>query len=222
MSDMFCIKCGKPAMQIRSGAASHTSNFCEEHYLGKHNLFEIGNIRINRCDRCGSYSDASWNEKDIEGVVKKKIISSISTKNKIKRIDIYLKPFGNKFLATIICTGTIKPCKKEKTEERKILVIIGKKKCDNCIKQLGKYYEAVVQVRGPRREDILKSIEKLGRHNLSAAKDVENGYDLFFIKKNEARKVAKILRNKYDVVESFKFAAEKKGKKLYRNYYSIR
>jgi NMD protein affecting ribosome stability and mRNA decay len=42
------------------------------------------------------------------------------------------------------------------------------------------------------------------------------------VNKKEAAHIARILRDKYNVKETFKLVGEKKGKKLYRNFYAIR
>ncbi len=221
---MFCIKCGKPVMRTRRGAtASDFGTFCEEHFLESRKLFETSNFIIRVCDGCGSYFDGEWKEQDdIANAAKEMIADSIVTENKIKKIDIHLKKFGNKFLATVTCTGTIKPCKKQKMETSKIIVTMKRQKCDNCVKLLGNYYEAVIQVRGERKGEIFKIIEAVCGKMALRCEAEKNGYNLYFVRKNEARKVAKNLGRKYDVKASFKFAAEKKGKKLYRNYYSVR
>jgi nonsense-mediated mRNA decay protein 3 len=212
---MFCIKCGKPAA---------VGNFCDEHFLEKERLFELGNIRIDVCNRCDLYFDGEWKKtENLEDAVKDVIKKNIITKNDIKNIEIKLKPFGNKFSATVRCTGIIKPCKKMKTEEKKILVTISKKKCDNCVKVLGKYYEAVIQVRGDKKDAILQEIKKMiSDSSLSGFKELVHGYDLFVIKKADANRIAKRLGERYEVKRSFKFATEKKGKKLYRNYFAVR
>jgi len=212
---MFCIKCGKPAT---------VNNFCDEHFLERETLFEIDNIRIDVCERCGSYFDGEWKHTDnIENAVRDVIEKNIKTKNKIKKIDIGLKKFGNKYSASIKCTGMIKPCKTPKSEGEKILVILKRKKCDNCVKALGKYYEAVIQIRGEKKEEILNTISKSVRSDaLSGFKELPAGYDLYFIRKSDANRIAVGLKRRYDVKGSFKFATEKKGKKLYRNYFAVR
>lgn len=211
---MFCVKCGKHAT---------VGTFCDEHFLERERLFDIDNIRIDVCDGCGSYYDGGWKKtENIENTVRDVIKKSIVTENKIIKTDIKLKHFGNKFSAVVRCTGLIKPCKKPKTEEKKILITLSKKKCDNCVKTLGKYYEAVIQVRGERKEEILHEINKTVGLSLSGFKELKNGYDLYFIRKSDANRVAGNLKKRYSVKRSFKFATEKKGKKLYRNYFAVR
>jgi nonsense-mediated mRNA decay protein 3 len=212
---MFCIKCGKTAT---------VGNFCDDHFLEREELFKINNISFYICDRCGAYLDGEWKPIDnMDNVVAGMIEKNIKTKNRITNVDIRLKPFGNKFTATVRCTGLIKPCKKPKTEEKKIIVIMKKKKCDNCVKLLGNYYEAVVQMRGERKDQILDRIKKItNAKTIGSFKEVADGYDLYFIKKADANRIGKSLKKHYIVKFSFKFAAEKKGKKLYRNYFSVR
>ena len=51
---------------------------------------------------------------------------------------------------------------------------------------------------------------------------LKNGYDIKITDKRIASSVVKQLRDRFDVKDSYKLAGEKKGKKLYRNYYAVR
>ena len=206
--NMFCIKCGKRAV---------IGNFCRNCFLAKEELFKIKDFSLPICD-CGSYYDKIWQKpKDIDDIIRDQIKQRIRTKNKITKDEIKIKKFGNKISATVICSGIIHSHKKN--EEKRIIIILKRRKCDLCVKLLGGYYEAVLQIRG----DYNKIFDKAKKYLPETARieKTKHGYDIRFLKKSDAAKIAKLLKN-YKIKKSFKFVATKKGKKLYRNYYSVR
>lgn len=206
---MFCIKCGKDAK---------VGNFCERCFLESNELFDIDNSELYFCRGCSGYF--LKNEKvNIDDVVKK----GIKSENRIKKIQIKKKKIGNKIYVTVICSGYIKPCKKLKEEAKKILINIKKRMCDTCIKLSGGYYEAMIQVRGDNREKIFNIIKKLSSKALiSSIEKAKLGYDIKFVSKKDATKIANQMRKKFSVKDTYKLVGEKKGKKLYRNFYVIR
>ena len=210
---MFCVRCGKKAA---------IGNFCEDCFLEREKLFDIENFTLAVCD-CGSYYDKVWKEpREIDDIIKQQIEKRIKTKNRIADKKISLKEIGNRVSALIVCSGLISPCKKVKKEKKRIMIILKKKKCDLCIKLLGRYYEAVLHIRG-NYEKIFDKIKKQLPKTARIEK-IKHGYDIRFLKKADAAKISKTIKNlnSYEIKKSFKFVSTKKGKKLYRNYYSVR
>ena len=64
-------------------------------------------------------------------------------------------------------------------------------------------------------------LKKMGLSD-SFVERIKDGYDIKFIKKSKAASIAKHLKKYFHVKESYKFVGEKKGKRLYRNYYSVK
>ncbi len=200
---MFCIKCGRP---------SAAGNFCRDCFLRMEALFEVENFRMAVCNVCGSYYEGS-RKTDIGDAIKK----HIRTEHTIKHIKISYRKRGNRIIAGVECTGTIKPF--SKTEKKTAEIIVGTRKCDDCTKLSGNYYEAVLQIRGRNSERILNRVEKSGV--LRFAKQADTGYDVRLVKKHDASKLADAL-SRYEIKRTFKLVGEKGGKKVYRVYYSIR
>lgn len=200
---MFCIKCGKTAT---------AGNFCKRCFLESEHLFNIRNFRVTRCGVCDSIYEKS-KKTTIDEAVKNHII----TNHKIKRIKISRKDYGNRLIANIECIGTVKPYAKK--EEKTVEIIVETRKCDDCTKLAGSYYEAVLQVRGNNKNEILARIEK--SNVLSFIKNVDEGYDVRLIKKQDATKLVNLLKQR-GVKRTFKLVGEKGGKKIYRVYYLIR
>jgi nonsense-mediated mRNA decay protein 3 len=203
---MFCIKCGAHAIR---------DNFCEKHFLEKNELFRIKDVRIKLCD-CGFFYYKQWQTGDF---VKTIVSNEIKTYHKITKISMKSRRVGNKVYVTVTCTGKIKNI--PKTEEKKILIICRRHQCDTCSKLSGGYYEAVIQIRGERSEEILEQLKK--SPDVSSIQKLKNGYDVRFIYKSTANSIAKIMKEKeYDVIFSYRHVTTKKGKMIYRNFYSVR
>jgi len=214
MKKMFCIKCGKKA---------EIGNFCRKCFLERKELFKIKDFHLMVCD-CGSYYDKSWvkSDLDIKDLVKKMIGEKIVTDNKIVNKKISLKRVGNKYIATVHCTGFISNIRKQET--KKVVVTIKKRKCDVCSKIAGGYHEAVLQIRGEKKEMILSKL-KLEKPFIEAVVKIErvkNGYDIKMLDKKIARKITRKFGKKFKVKKSQKLITLKKDRRIYRDYYSIR
>ena len=134
----------------------------------------------------------------------------------IRSMKVGFKKVGNTMIVSIDCRGNIPPAKRIKSEHKTMRIKIKNIKCDKCTKMLGGYYEGVIQARGSNAESIIKKISG------GMAEKVKNGYNVTFVSKADAARIASSLGREFSVLRSFKFVTEKKGKKLYRNYYAIR
>lgn len=199
---MFCIKCGRPAK---------IDNFCDACFLDSQGLFDVKNFSMEYCGLCG------LNQDDI----KEQVVGSLKTKNSISSTKVSIKLVGNKAHATVTCSGSIKCL--PKTETKNIMVIIRKKMCAMHVKLSGGYYEAVIQIRGKDKDNILKyATSLLPKKSISSIEKLNEGYNIKVLHKANAAAAVRGFRKRYDVKDSYKLAASKKGQKLYRNYYAIR
>lgn len=196
---MLCVRCGKPSEEA----------FCEDCFLEKNGLFEAENFPLHMCKQCGSYYSGKTKYQRIEDAVAERIVR----KGDIRDVKIEIKP-NRKIL--IKCSGYIKPARKIKHESKFIEIKVIRQKCLECSRLSGNYHEAVVQI---RNSDALRN---LNIPQYAVVQAVRDGYNIKFMSKKDAEKVAKGLGRKYDVTRSFKLVGEKKGKKLYRNYYAVR
>lgn len=199
---MFCIKCGKPAK---------IGNFCRECFVESHSLFNAEDLKMGFCGICGINEDE----------IITKIEKSIKSNNIITHKKISLRIIGNRAYATVICNGKISGVKK--TETKKMLVMLRKKMCDMHVKLSGGYYEAMMQIRGPNKEDILKQARHLlPKKSISNIEVLNEGYNIKVMRKANAAAAAKGLRKKFFVKDSYKLVGNKKGQNLYRNFYAVR
>lgn len=198
---MICVNCGKASDEA----------FCDDCFLKKNELFSIGNFSLKKCRQCGSYFSGKTKYKTIEDA----ILERIEEKGSIVKTEIkcVLKGVTK---AAIRCCGYIKPVKKLKYEDKNIEIRAIDNKCDECSKLSGNYYEAVLQIRNKH------AMNSISLPKYSIVETVDKGYNIRFMRKKDAEKLAKALRRQFTVISSCKLVGEKKGKKLYRNYYSVK
>ena len=199
-----CIICGSPVF---------AKNLCEKCFLERHELFQVPEkIELRHCTSCGGYYDRTWINDNMEEILERKIIA----KNDIVKKELKIV----KGRVTFTCRGFIKPSRKIKEEKKTSLLMIERRKCDDCIKMLSGYYQAVIQVRGENAEKILKKVLSVIKEGITVEK-IKHGYDVRFISKNTAFNVSRVLGN-FTIKKTYKLITEKKGKKLYRDFYSVR
>lgn len=177
-------------------------------------MFELDNFTAHVCRACGNYSG---------GRIEDQILGSIRQKGIVKSCTIKMKHIGNKIHAAIKCMGSIPPLKKTVSQEIKVVIITKKRMCDACQKISGGYYEAVLQIRGDKKDEIARKIKKnMPESMITGIKNLKEGYDIRIADKKIASKAASQLRKSFSVKESYKLIGDKKGKKLYRNFYAVK
>ena len=202
---MFCIKCGRPAV---------AENFCEKCFLESRHLFDVGSFETEFCKQCGNFH---------RGPIEGQIRNTIKSDNKLTSCDVKTRRIGNKIIAAVTCSGCIQQLKKAVTEERKSIAIIKTRKCENCIKISGGYYEAVLQVRGEQIDRIMNKIKYVvPNESIASISRLKEGYDIKIIDKKLGEKISSMLSEKFTINKSYKLVGEQKGKRLYRNFYAIR
>ena len=205
---MFCIKCGRKAS---------VGVFCDDCFLSQNELFEIKDFSLVFCD-CGAYYTNRWERKgDLEDIIMDAIERKTKIKGVVKDKDIRFRVVNNRVLVSMNFKGFIKPCKKKKAEKKEITITMKKRKCDVCSKLLGGYYEAVIQLRGTRKDKLLKKLKAFPNIRVEGKKE---GYDVKFFSKKDANDAIGKLGLKAKT--SFKFVGTKKGKRIYRKYYAVR
>ena len=202
---MFCIKCGKEAVR---------GNFCAGCFAERNVLFEIKDETVYFCKMCGLH-----HLKGRKILLDRFMRDMIKTGNTIKNAAFVKKTAGNRIILTATCTGSIDGV--EKKESKRAVLRVKNHKCEDCIKISGNYHEAVIQVRGAAAEKIMKSV-KCPDNMLVRVESVKGGYDIRITDKKKANEIAQLLRQKFTVKMSYKLVGEKKGIKLYRNYYAVR
>jgi len=221
MRKVICIVCGRPAI---------AESLCEDHYVRKHELFEAKPLTVQTCDGCGSVFDQKWKRANLEDALRDIIGRSIEVHGKLKNIDVGLKKIGAHYIASITLSGTIPPATISKTETKKIDVRVRSIKCPSCVKLLGRYHEAVMQVRGKRADYLNELITKIVDEMPKRIERIKEGWNIYFVHKSDARATVSALETtlrrahepKLEVIRSHKVVGQKQGKNLMRDFYAVR
>ncbi len=223
---IFCPKCGKNTDKL-------IESLCRECYIKSKKLVEINApLRLELC-RCGRVNRKNrWILKEslkesISGHILENIKADRGTKIKIDCESRLIEGKTTIPVTITVSKGTAKA--KEKTSITIITMV-----CPDCSRLSGGYFEATMQLRGKinKIEEIKQYIEKR-IDELKKATDlsfiggiekVNGGYDLKIGSAKVAKKVAREVKNKYDmdIKESFKQWGVKNGKDIYRATIAIK
>ena len=214
MRKPICATCGDEAT---------VGSSCDDHWLRKQDLFKAESFTVIRCKRCNSWYNKKWNPPaQLNQALLQAVEENIYDKKEIEDIKIMIRRAGH-YQATIKARGIIPPAKTVKEEEKVIRVVLSDKKCPECIKILGNYHEAIIQLRGDDVEKLADKVAKLVKGLDLKTEQKKEGYNLYVVRKGDARKVAVTLRKKgYEVKESYKLVGKKDGKHLWKDFYAIR
>lgn len=210
---MFCIKCGKEAFH---------GNFCEKCYVEKKELFRLREARIRYCDSCQNFytQKERFGVHELERLINGLVIRTGSVDG-MKTALLEARP--DRIRARIAAEGRVAPSKIPVNDVKEAEIRPRKMKCPNCVRILGSYHEALIQVRGSDKERILRRLEKaVAPDEIAGLREKKEGFDVMVVKKGQAARAVRILREKYAVKESYKLVGEKKGRKVYRNFYAVR
>ena len=217
----ICAVCGSPAT---------VGSLCDKHYTNQTEFVSVENLDLLLCDNCNSVFDQKWSKHPIEDVIRRAIIRTLKSHGKLDNVDIGLVKVGKDYVATITATGTVPPSKMIRTSRQEIRVSIRILKCPSCVKLLGRYHEAVLQVRGDRVERLTELVENAALGMAMTAERLKYGWNVYFVHKSDARKVVNTIERALveseekplDVIRSHKVVGKKDGKMLMRDFCAVR
>jgi len=218
----FCCICGKITDEL-------IDNRCYSCYL-KENPPEIPErIELRVCKTCYRiYHKGKWEyiSNFLPDILAYGAIEALHKKGfEVENFDI-LEFYENegKILSKIKIRGMVGEVSFEKEEE--IVVKARFEQCIDCSRRAGGYYEAILQIRGSYDEDKIYSIveENLQNSFVSKIKKLREGIDFYISSQKVAKRIARILKNKYnaEVIVSPTLVGKKDGKDLYRFSISVR
>ncbi len=222
--EMHCIKCGKLVFK--------KSIFCKKCLTKQYDLFRVKSVTVRACKSCKTYEvdkNKHWRTfKDDDEVILFLAKKSIRAAGDIKKCSFKVRGHGKKYFIDITCTGVldVPGAKLPKTETREMVITFRRIKCDLCAKLSGNYYEAKLQLRGDNTDALLKAVHKFaGKRDITKIETKRFGHDVFIMFKKDAKRLANSLKKSRiskEIKKSYKLMREKKGKKLYRDFYAIR
>lgn len=232
---MFCVECGHEGELIGS--------LCEECYSKKHLHASLPeHVDVIMCAHCSAVkTEKGW---DSVGSVKEAAEMAIentitvSKDAKVTNMQIQLSERDERNLVAEV-TVAISAHGKEFQRVLSTSIRLKRGACDQCSKKMGKYYEAILQVRGPERalsendmqdaERMVKArIEGMRRSSrdvfLSRIDQVKGGLDFYFSTISAARSIAKELQEALcaEYKESSSLWGKKDGREVNRMTYLVR
>lgn len=232
---MFCVECGREGELIGS--------ICRDCYSKKHGLVSVrDHVDLTLCAHCSSmlakdgWRDVGSVKEAAELAVGEALEVSKGAKLTDMRVSLSEKDERNlqadvQVMLTVDGHGF----------ERQLGTIVRLKRgsCQECSKQQGRYYEAILQVRGPDRtlpRDAEVEIERMVNSRvasmrkssreifLSRTERVKGGLDFYFSTISSARNVARELQGSLCAAfkESSSLWGRRDGKDIYRMTYLVR
>lgn len=232
---MFCVECGRKGELI--------GVLCKECYLTKHGKASLPeHVDLTLCAHCSSMqTDHGW--EDI-GSVKEAATAAIesaltvSKDAKVMSVSVKLAEQDERNMeaevsAKLVSNGV--------EIERRIETVVRLKRgaCTECSKQQGRYYEAILQVRGPGKsldDADEREIERLVKSRASSMRkssrevfisktgSVKGGLDFYFSTIPAAKGIARELQDALcaEYKESSSLWGRKDGKEVHRMTFLVR
>ncbi|MEA2055549.1 MAG: NMD3-related protein, partial [Candidatus Thermoplasmatota archaeon] len=215
---------------------------CLNCYLKTNSFTEgPGIVDLLVCTHCNSYKyKSTWTSELFGDVMRRVIKNTFTISRELKRIDINITSKEEKdgMMCKVFITGFLDDV--EITEEHDLLVRLKRTVCDVCSKRFGGYHEAIVQIRGDKRnlskkelDNISISVERLvetmqakGNRGLFVT-DVEEehgGLDFYISDKGSALVITKKIQEQYSgtIKQSSKNMGMKDSRQIYRMTYLLR
>lgn len=232
---MFCVECGREGDLIEA--------LCPECYVKKHLKVSVPeHVDLVMCSHCSSVlSKKGWTDvssmREAAGVA---VEESISVSKGVRVVESSVQ-LADKDERNMEAKVRLLLSLDGRQFEREMSTVLRVKhgSCTQCSKQQGKYYEAILQVRGPGHsldEGVARSVEQLVRDRVAAMRkgsrevfvsrieQVKGGLDFYFGTIPAARSVARELQDSMcaEYKESASLWGKRDGKDIYRMTFMVR
>lgn len=232
---MFCVECGREDELIGS--------LCRECYSKKHSLVTLADhVDLTLCAHCSAmetgkgWEDVGSMREAVEAAIEQSLELSKGARAVDMRVEISQRDERN-LQADVDVLVSVDGAE----FGRKLGTVVRLKRgsCPECSKQQGRYYEAILQVRGPGRSlpertekeverlvsDRVASMRKSSREIfLSKVERVRGGLDFYFSTVPAARSIAREIENSMcaEYKESSSLWGRRDGKEIYRMTFLVR
>lgn len=206
----YCPTCSRSSNEIK-----FHGDFCYDCASKKFLATLPSEVEMTRCKRCnrlrigGNYRQLS--AEAIEDAIA----------HAMNRHQVHLLSFDEQSAMVEVATtdrnGTLAVVRSLRLRYNKIL-------CEQCYKKAANYHEAVMQLRGNKRQieqfmdAVIRHFESHGEF-VSKVENVDNGVDIYLSSKKLAREY--IMRRRLKPTASYTLAGLKSGKKVYKNTYAF-
>lgn len=206
MLKKFCPRCGKGTDALFDG-------LCEQCYIETGKIISVPqNIDVIMCKRCGKSIERNrWvpNE-SLDSMVFRAVNSSVQP-DKDTKMSVDYKPFvvGGKTTVpvTIIAEKSVGGKNVEKSVQTNVVIL--PQVCDSCSRLSGSYYEAIIQIRGPKemREELLEMVKrKVNKYKdsnqysfITKTAELKGGTDVYIGSAKAAQKIEQDAKKVYHV-----------------------
>ncbi len=208
----YCPTCNRPSDKFK-----FIGEFCEVCITDKLKEGIPDSVVIERCKSCERIRTPTGYTQSDKNSLKEAMQQALKSKCSISIVDFDWKIALLKFTCEV--DGN------QATFEKKIHIKVKKTMCMDCYRRTSGYYEAVIQLRGPR-EPVDRMLKKFTNFIdvrgafVSRLDELPNGYDIYMSDK----KMAGNFFQYYDLKpkRSYTLYGMKRGNKLYRNIYLLR
>ncbi|OGS42510.1 MAG: hypothetical protein A3K67_07490 [Euryarchaeota archaeon RBG_16_62_10] len=232
---MFCVECGREEELVGS--------LCRECYSRKHAQATLpDHVDLTLCAHCSSMlTERGWDDvgsvrEAVDIALEQAVV--VSKDAHVSDMKVQLTELDERNIEARVSV-LVTAHEREFPRELRTIVRLKRGSCGECSKQQGKYYEAILQVRGPERslpEMASDEIERLVRDRvaglrkgsrevfLSRVEHVKGGLDFYFSTIGAARGVAKELQDSLcaEYKESSSLWGRRDGKEIYRMTFMVR
>ncbi|MDR2846521.1 MAG: hypothetical protein LBV63_04480 [Candidatus Methanoplasma sp.] len=232
----FCVKCGKDAVDTING-------LCIDCFLEGRTLTVFPHhVDVQRCANCGEFHlNDNWTSRPLKDVVEDAAINSLSAVREAKVIDVgasMIEQDPYNYVVTVESTLDINGYMTE--DSGSTVVRIKNTVCKRCSRQLGNYYESILQIRTGQKElspilkrEVLARIDNFvtsqSRTNrqlfITKIEEVTGGVDAYLSSIALGRSLAKDISDAYcaETKEAAKLVGQTDdGQDMYRVTYLVR
>jgi len=219
----ICPRCG-----ISSDKRRFAGSFCLQCAPLKFSVPD--SVELARCPRCGRILvEKEWKEEgkvDLEKIVLKQCkgeIRNASYDAESGELSVIVEQAGT--MTSFSQGGWARPEGAFVEVRKKVPVNYSKEICIDCSRTASGYFEAIIQVRGEKRERVEKMAREISKIILRKSfipkvEELKEGIDIYCGSRNEAIAALNVLRLGFRRTE--KLAGERDGKRLYRTSLVIR
>ncbi len=206
MLKKFCPLCGKGTDTLFDG-------LCEQCYVETGKIISVPqNIDVIMCKRCGKSIERNrWVPNESTDSMVLRAINSNVCPDKDTKMGVDYKPFivGGKTTVPVTITAEKNIGENKITRKIQADVVILPQVCDSCSRLSGSYYEAIIQLRGPKemREELLEMVKrKVNKYKdsnqysfITKTVEMKGGTDVYIGSAKAAQKIEQEAKKVYHV-----------------------
>ena len=232
---MFCVECGREDELIGS--------LCKECYSKRHAKVSLpDHVDVTLCAHCSSMqTDHGWHDVGSVREAAEAAIEHALTASKDAKVSSISLRLVEQDERNIEADVTVALSSEGVNLERRLSTVIRIKtgSCTECSKQQGRYYESILQVRGPGRDldgEMERSVEKLVKDRVASMRKtnrevfvskvdhVKGGLDFYFSTIPAAKGIAREFQESMcaEYKESSSLWGRRDGRDVYRVTFLVR